>query len=223
MVCSDQSTLDKEHDKLGQIFWKNGYSNQLFEKAKQQYTDKRAKANSSNSEGQKSPNISNSGDKKKIYVLKIPYVGGISLAFSKRLKTLLTRSGEEIRVVHQTTKVQDSFVLKDLAGKEMLTKVVYEFSCQGDPDTKYIGFTNRTLKERIKEHVSGQSAISDHITVCTYCDQNGVTINNFKILKRCRTKEETPIYEALAIKDKKPILNKNLIKPGKTHTLRVFD
>ena len=147
----------------------------------------------------------------------------ISLAFSKRLRTLLMQSGEEIRIVHSTTKVQDSFVLKDSVNKDMSTKIVYEFSCRGDPATKYIGFTNRTLKERVKEHTSGQSAISDHITVCSHCDQNGVTMNNFRVIKRCRSKEYTPIYEALAITEQKPLLNKYLIKPGKTHTLRVFN
>ena len=51
----------------------------------------------------------------------------------------------------------------------------------------------------------------------------GVTIDDFEIIKRCRYKQEAPIYEALAIKEQNPKLNKNLIKPGKTFTLKMFN
>ena len=104
----------------------------------------------------------------------------------------------------------------------MESNVVYEFTCRGDPNTKYIGYTNRTLEKRVKEHVSGGSAVSDHISVCNECNSKGVTINDFVILHRSHTKQETMVHEALAIKEKSPVLNKNLIKPGLTFTLMIF-
>ena len=101
----------------------------------------------------------------------------------------------------------------------MESNVVYEFTCRGDPNNNYIGYTSRTLKKRVKEHVSGGSAISDHISVC---NSKGVTINDFVILHRSHTKQETMVHEALAIKEKSPVLNKNLIKPGLTFILMIF-
>ena len=81
--------------------------------------------------------------------------------------------------------------------------MVYEFMCRGDPDITYVGFTNRTLKERVKEHVSGKTSISDHIAQCNPCQSQGVTIDDFKILRKCRSKWDTSIHEALLITDKK--------------------
>ena len=134
----------------------------------------------------------------------------------------MEKSGQAVQIAYKTKKVVESFVLKDRAPKNMESKVVYEFTCRGDPNTKYIGYTNRTLEKRVKEHISGGSAISDHIAVCNDCNTKGVTINDFAILHRSHTKEETMVHEALAIKEKKPILNKNLIKPGLTFTLMIF-
>jgi hypothetical protein len=131
---------------------------------------------------------------------------------------------QEIRVVYETTKVSEAFQLKDPIPQDLQAKVVYEFTCRGDPDVHYIGYTNRTLKERYREHVRGGTAISDHITQCQDCDKKGVTLNDFKVLKRCRYKTDTPKFEAILIKEKDPILNRQLVKPGgKQYTLVVFD
>ena len=100
---------------------------------------------------------------------------------------------------------------------------MYKFTCRGDPGTNYIGYTNRTLRERVKEHVGGTTAISDHISICAKCSNEGVGIDDFIILKRCRFKRESLIFEALAIKEQNPKLNKNLVKPGKTFALQMFN
>ena len=156
--------------------------------------------------------------------MKIPYVGKISILFAKRIRRLLQTADDNIRVVFKTTKVLESFQLKDPVPKEMTSRVVYEFRCRGDPDITYVGFTNRTLKERVKEHVSGTTSVSDHIGQCTVCETEGITIEDFKILKRCRNKWDTSVHEALLIMEKNPVLNRQLIKPGgKQFTLRIFD
>ena len=155
--------------------------------------------------------------------LNVPYLGKISTTFAKRLRTLLSSSGKDIRTIYKTTKVQDSFILKDPVPKAISSRVVYKFTCRSDPTTNYIGYTNRTLSERIKEHVCGSTAVSDHISACTACNGEGVTIDDFAIIKRCRYKTESSIYEALAIKEQNPSLNRNLVKPGKTFMLKVFN
>ena len=107
---------------------------------------------------------------------------------------------------------------------ELQSRVVYEFTCRGNPDVRYIGHTNRNFRDRYLEHVRGGSAISDHIAACQECNNKGVTMNDFAILKKCRHKNDTPKFESLLIKERDPILNRQLVKPGhKQYTLAVFD
>ena len=213
VICSSKKALDDEHENLRKIFFENHYPVKLLDKIIEEHI-KRKKNATNKAVSEKSEYAT---------VLKLPYVGKTSVAFARQLKLLLDKSGQHVRVVFRTTKVQDNFILKDPVTKEMSSRVVYMFTCRNDPDTKYIGFTNRTLKERFREHIKGGSAITDHISICPPCNNLGVTLADFTILKRCRGNEETSAHEALAIKDKKPSLNRNLIKPGKTFTLKIFN
>ena len=100
---------------------------------------------------------------------------------------------------------------------------MYEFKCLEDPGIQYIGFTSRSLGERANEHLRGGTRISDHIGQCDKCGRTKITVNNFNIIKNCRTKIEAMIYEALFIKKFNPKLNLQLIKPGFTHNLKIFN
>ena len=217
VVCSDKQSLAEEHAELRDVFHQNGYPYKMFDAIKHQHTEKMT-----NCHVDSSHQVRELDDRK--LVLKLPYLGKVSIAFAKKLRNLLKSSGQDIHTVYTTTKVQNRFILKDPIPKHIASKVVYKFTCRGDPDTNYIGFTNRTLRERVKEHLtSGSTAISDHISLCKTCDEKGITIDDFSIIKRCRYKHESSIYEALAIREQNPILNKNLVKPGKTFTLKMFN
>ena len=56
---------------------------------------------------------------------------------------------------------------------------------------EYIWFTSRPLVERVKEHLKGKTAVSDHISNCNTCKNKKLTVNNFGILKKCKNKFET--------------------------------
>ena len=156
-------------------------------------------------------------------MLKVPYIEKGSVLFSRRIRKLIRRHhAKDIRVAYETTKVQNSFVLKDRSPKELLCNVVYRFTCPSDSETQYIGYTNRSLRERVSEHLKGGTAVSDHISICKSCGDKGVTISNFEILRKCRNKCETPIYEAIMIRKHNPALNRQLVKPGWQHRLMVF-
>ena len=55
-------------------------------------------------------------------------------------------------------------------------------------------------------------------------DYKGIKIDNFKILRKCRSKADTPIFEAILIRKFNPSLNRQLVKPGwqHSHKLKVF-
>ena len=113
-------------------------------------------------------------------------------------------------------------LLKDRDPKELQTNVVYRFNCLSDSNVHYIGYMNRTLKEHVKEDLAGGTRISDHIGICQTCSKNLITPQDFAILKKCRRKHDTAVFEALFIKRFNPSLNKQLIKPGYSHQLQIF-
>ena len=131
----------------------------------------------------------------------------------------------DIWTIYETTRIRDYFKLKDSVEKDILSKVVYQFSCSGDSRVQYIGYTNRTLQERVKEHLGGKTAVSDHVGTCETCNGEGVSINNFDVLKKCRNWGDTSsVYEAIFIQRRNPILNRQLTNTTyHTFTLRVFD
>ena len=156
-------------------------------------------------------------------MIKVPFIGKASTLFSRKLRRLVKSECElDVRVVYQTKKVKDYFVLKDDIPKAIRSKVVYKFTCSSDSSISYIGYTKRNLLERVKEHLGGNTAISDHISICSSCNINGVTIKNFEVLKACRTEYDTKVYEATFIKRNDPVLNRQLVKPRKGFTLAVF-
>ena len=158
------------------------------------------------------------------HVLKVPYVGRPSILYSRRLRSVLSNVVPDgIRVVYDTTKVRNFFRLKDRDPKELQTNVVYRFNCLSDSNVQYIGYTNRTLRERVREHLAGGTRISDHIGACQTCGRDIINSQDFTVLKKCRRKYETAVFEALFIKRFNPSLNKQLIKPGYSHQLQIFN
>ena len=228
IVCSDEKTFNEEIDKLKTIFSQNGYPVKYFEKVIREFKIKKNKQKNSTqneivNERENNTDIKTLDNHRKL-VFKIPYVGKISEMYGRRIRKLMKTMDCDIRVVYETTKVKDAFQIKDSVPKELQARVVYEFTCRGDPDIHYIGHTNRNFRERYLEHLRGGSAISDHIAQCHECENKGVTMSDFKMLKQCRQKKDTMKFEALFIKERDPVLNRQLVKPGgKQYTLLVYD
>ena len=196
-------------NKLREIFHKNGYPRPFFDRIATEYFRSQDKPEKSI----ESPRLT----------LKVPYIGKPTLMLSKRIRRLLkSQFGEELRIIYVTEKVGNRFILKDETPKGILSKVVYLFQCPSDLDSQYIGFTTRSLQERINEHRRGDTAIAEHTERCKNCTKDTINIDNFSVLKKCRTNLEARINEAILINRKNPKLNVQLVKPGITHTLIIF-
>ena len=229
-LCSNKMLFEKEVSHLKDIFRKNGYPDCFFEKvlhehlAKERDKDEETTDREQGNDDQTRTKKNEQDLASPIATLKIPYIGKPSIQYARKLKTTL--SGvitERLRVVYTTTKVKDHFQLKDALEKPLLSNVVYSFKCLGDPGIQYIGYTNRSLKERASEHLRGGTRISDHIAQCKACNSTKVTHEHFTVLKKCRSKWDTAVYEAIYIKRFNPVLNKQLVKPGYTHHLQIFN
>ena len=217
--CSNKILLRKEIDHLRQMFFKNGYPKRLFNDIVDEFRTQQDAQNEVNDQTLSEDNTTK-------IILKIPFVGSKSVMFAKKIKKLVKMEMDiDIQIIYETVRIKDFFKLKDGVTKEILSKVVYKFCCSSDSKIQYIGHTNRTLRERVSEHLKGKTAVSDHIAVCKNCSDNGVSIDNFEVIKRCRNWGDTPVYEAMFIQRQNPILNRQLTNVTQYHTftLRVFD
>ena len=161
-------------------------------------------------------------------VFKIPFIGEHSYAFGKKIKKMFEPiSRIKVRIVYTSFKVRNYFSLKCKTPKQLLSNVVYKFTCQQDADVSYIGETKRHLITRVKEHLAlnnftNKSQIKSHLrSNCNECKLNS-SIDSFKVLKRCRSHFDVVIHEALIIRRYNPQLNKQLFNNGSLYTLRIF-
>ena len=240
-VCSGDKELEEETQKLRTIFRSNGYPEAFFNKVKNEYWEKvsvqeqeESSPQDENDEMDQSTHHldtdlppqdeSKETERNRKLCIKIPFIGRDSILYGRRLKRLLLKEKyPEFRVAYETTKVQDSFKLKDDVQKEIRSKIVYRYQCPGDQEVQYIGYTKRSLRERVLEHRREALAIRDHASTCLHCKNRGISIDDFEVIKRCRTKTEAMVNEAFMIKKYNPRLNRQLVKPGQTHTLRIFN
>ena len=216
-LSSSTQLFHAEVMKLQRIFELNSYPVQFFRRIYKQFELKLS---------QKTQNCTEDEEEYR-YNLKIPYVGKLSIDFGKRVSALMKKQfGVEVNVIFSTVRLGSFFPLKCSTPLPVQSQVVYRFRCLGDQDTSYIGMTVRHLSDRVKEHLKGKqdSAVHDHIESCHTCNQNKITIENFSIIKKCRTDFDTKIHEALLIKKHNPNLNRQLhLNRGASFTLKIFE
>ena len=108
-----------------------------------------------------------------IYWYKIHFISTITW-LQKETFTCLNVNAQ-IKTRTTTTKLNLFTDTKDKVSKQNKSNVVYEFTCT-KCNSSYIGKTDRTLLERVKEHAykDKESAVNKHLNSCydTNYDQN---------------------------------------------------
>ena len=224
-ICSTRALFLKEVDKLRDIYTKNGYMIGFINSLINQFIRKKDAAPTVHSPDDSS--VNDDDDDVRKYVLVIPFVGKPSLVFKKQL-TLIFKECLDVNLncVFNSFKVKSYFSLKSRTPTFLSGNVVYKYTCQRDAAQFYIGKTTRYLIERAGEHLdlsaSPPSAISSHIADCKECRDAQPSVNNFEIVKSCRSKVECEVFEAFVVKKLSPPLNRQLFMSGAMHTLRIF-
>ena len=123
-------------------------------------------------------------------------------------------------------KVGNYFQLKCSTPTEILSNVVYKFSCPCNTAISNIGYTTRHLITRAHEHLNlnsiAKSAVKDHIYPCSHCSKTVLSVRNFEVIKKCNTGFEAKIQEALLIKKFNPTFNRQLHSSGSSYLLNVY-
>ena len=227
-ICSTRELFLEEVDKLRQIFIKNGYVSSYINRLVKQFLLKKDSASGINNV---SDNSDDDDDNVRRYILVIPFVGKPSLVFKKQLIKIFKEGLDiDLRCVFNSCKVKTYFSLKSRTPSFLAGNVVYRYTCQHDATQSYIGETTRYLIERAGEHLdlnaNPPSAISSHISSCDACrdmlKSGNLNVNNFDVIKSCKSKVECEINEAFLVKKLSPSMNRQLFMGGAMHTLRVF-
>ena len=214
VVCSSTELFLNEVDKLKKIFWNNGYSNAFFGRVRQAFENKNSNNNNSDIEFDRR------------YFVKIPYIGPSSHDFKNQIiKMFSSYLLTNVTPVFSTFKVSNYFSLKSQTPKLLTSNVVYKFSCLCDTNLTYIGKTKRHLVVRSLEHLEFEKAepkseIKEHLKKCLVCRKSN--LDNFEIIKKCKSDFEAKVNEALFIKKDNPTLNKQLFNSGSLYTLKVY-
>ena len=91
-----------------------------------------------------------------------------------------------------------------------MNHVVYQYNCNiGDCKSTYIGYTTRSVSDRMGGHTQ-KGSIIDHIRGVhhrTGTVKRKELVSNIKILKKCNKFGHLRLYEALMIKQLEPDLN----------------
>ena len=201
MISSSWLLFSKEVDFLRDVFWKNGYPNELFDSCLRQFLNLKHVRDNSEAKVEY--------DKVETVFL-IPYIGLQSVIFGRKLKRLLNELYcIDVKVVFSSFKVKNYFSLKCHTPMPLMANVVYQFTCLRDANSTYIGKTIQHLATRVREHTTSPSAIKEHLSSCTTCKDN-YSCNSFKVIDSANGDFEVSIKEALHIKHKNPNLNKQL-------------
>ena len=218
-VCSSSLLFQREVEILKSVFLKNSYTSSFFRKVYDDFMKQKDDTTLLSSSEVDEDSV------RKVTV-RLPFFGKCSTVFARTFCSLVKdRFGVEIRAAYTSVKLQAMFQLKNPTPFQFLSNVVYRFDCVNNPDLLYIGQTSRHLIERANEHldfVDKESAVAAHIRSCSHCKHSNLSVQNFRVLKKCRTKFETKIFEALYIQKLHPTLNTQVQTDGCGYLLKIF-
>ena len=201
-LCSSSYLFQREVKKLKSIFLQNAYTPSFFDSVYDKFMRKKEEDAVEEEE---------ETEEETKFLLKLPFVGKCSSDFVKNFRSLMSDTFDvKIKAVYTSLKLQSFFPLKSPTPLPFLSSVVYRYNCVSDPGLFYVGQTSRHLAERAEEHLTftdKNSAVGNHISNCLSCQNAELSVSNFSVLKKCRTKFETKIFEALFIQKLHPTLN----------------
>ena len=209
IVC-DASVFRDEVRKLRDILLKNGYPVSFIDNCIRSFFKKI----------QSQPKDPIQSAEKLEVMICLPYMGTVSLKLRQRLLTTFAYALPccNLRVVFKSgLRLSHFFKFKDIVPRDLRSKVVYSFQCDGC-NSVYYGQTIRHLNVRAAEHIGvsaltgknivpHRSAISDHLL---FCDQVRPSFENFSIIATGSSEFELELKESLLIHRDKPTLNRTI-------------
>ena len=166
-ICSTWAGFHKDIKYLTQILKKNLFPTHLIERVINQYVTRVESEVCS---------VGCVPDKVSTFYFKLPYIGHYSGVTQKRIRHLIKRycNNIDIKLIFSSFKIGNLFSAKDPIPSNLLSSVVYKFSCAGC-NACYVGETTRHFSTLVREHLATDRAS------LTYTN----TYNNLKVTAIC--------------------------------------
>ena len=135
----------------------------------------------------------------------------------------------QLNIFYKNKKLRNLFIKNNphnnLNNNDVMEKsrAVYMYECdkqECQPCTSYIGYTECTLKDRIRNHAQNGAIRSHNLEKHKLKITTNEIAQCTKVLRQLNTKEELTIAEAIYIKFHNPILNGQ--REGEVRVLPVF-
>ena len=146
----------------------------------------------------------------------------IELQFHKLIRTIFDIN---LSIHNKTVKTASYFQSKGSTPRALVSNVVYKLICLRDANRSHIGMTSRHSVPRAQEHLHStfnETAITQHINVCSSCGSNNLGVGSFEILRQCNNDYETKIQEALLMKKLKSKLSIHFYSNSSSFLLNVY-
>ena len=131
----------------------------------------------------------------------------------------------KLQIYYRNKKLKNLLIKNNLhqPEKQQVSHVVYEYQCPREacqPSTYYVGYTECTLIDRLRNHAQNGSIQQHNSTEHSHKITTQEILNDTTIVRKQPTKEELIITEALIIKKSNPSLNNQ--REGEVRVLQIF-
>ena len=166
-------------------------------------------------------------EKEFAFTFGIPYIRKPSHTFSKTLRVLIKKKfNVDTNIYFKSFKVDNYFMLKCSTPLELSSNVVFKFFCPCNTAISYIGNSTRHLITRPHKHLNlisiAKTAVKNRIYSCSHYTKSDLTVNSFKVIKRCNTGFEAKTQETFLLKKFNPTLNRQLYSSGSSSLLNIY-
>ena len=207
-INNTETGLEDDTKTLVSTLKRNAFPQHIIDKISHEYADK--KTNNILSERNNCPDDKSSQTRDTRY-FKLPFIGFYSKLTERKLQNLVKRFCKDlnIKLVFSSFKIKNMFGNKDSIPSDLLSSVVYKFSCAAC-NSCYIGETTRHITTRVKEHTTDKNShIFKHLQNSPLC-KSQFTPDCFKVIDKANSTFSLKLKEALHIKKQKPDLNKQI-------------
>ena len=221
-ICNTWESINSEIDRIKQLLTNNNFPMNLIEDTIKKFLDSKI-----NNQQRQQDETCNS--------IKLFYQSQMTSNYKmeeQQIKEIIGKNikpsnpAEDIKlhIFYRNKKLRNLVMRNRYHKTEEYHHVVYQYTCtlgECNSSQSYIGYTESTLTERIRNHGQHGSIIR-HLREHHSIQRQKTTelLKNVKVIGRASTKQELLLLEALLIQQEKPSLNQQ--EEGRDRILNVF-
>ena len=223
LICSTWQYFHQETTRLKQILVNNGYPLSMIDKEIKNFLNVYYNKKENQQNDTKSINLYFRNQMTNNYKQRENQLRKI---INNNIKEKTINSKINLQIYYKNMKLKDLVLSPKTksSATEETSNVVYQYTCPHSgckaTESTYIGYTTNTVKVRMQQHYTS-GAIRKH-----YEEEHKIRptkeniLENTKIIRKGKNKEDLMLMEALYIKNYRPIINRK--DEGLVKTLKIF-